>query len=337
MPTRATAVVRMRQIRGRPDLLGGGRWRIKRRRFGKAGQLGLALRRGYEPGGRTFRPRRVHLRETFAGRAYFVCCDARTGSNLLAATLRTTGGAGKPFEYFSRAEIDKPWLRAELRVPDDVPFASFPDWRDYILRAGSEAGGVFAASVHYWQLGHCVETFRAAGGDSATPALDVLRGFFPNLRLVWLRRKNVVAQAISHHVAISTDIWDSRLSGAARPGESDRGAAYDFDKIDHQVASALAATQGWRETLRGADAITLPLAYEDLAANLAGAVRRIFAHVGIDPGDAPIQLPGLEKQAGSWSLEMERRYREERRARGLGAVGDEAGAGLSSINPRGDL
>lgn len=274
--------------------------------------------------------------ETFAGRAYLVCCDARTGSNLLADTLRGAGRAGKPFEYFNRGEIDKPWLRAELGVPDGAPFTSFPDWRDYILRAGSQLGGIFAASVHYWQFGDCVETFRAPDADPVPPPLVVLRGFFPRLKLVWLRRRNVVAQAISHHVAIATDIWDSR--GGARPGESDRGAAYDFDKIDHQVTSALAAAQGWRATLAGAEAITLPLAYEELAADLPGAVRRVFAHVGVDvgvdPGDAPIPSPGLEKQAGAWSLEMERRYREQRRARGLGAVGDEAAAGLASADPR---
>ena len=81
------------------------------------------------------------MADTFPGRAYLVCCDARTGSSLLAATLRATGRAGKPFEYFTRAEIDKPWLRAELRMPDGVPFTSFPEWRDYILKAGSEMGG----------------------------------------------------------------------------------------------------------------------------------------------------------------------------------------------------
>lgn len=264
------------------------------------------------------------MANVFPGRAYLVCCDARTGSSLLAATLRATGRAGKPFEYFTRAEIDKAWLRAELRVPDDLPFTSFPDWRDYILAAGSEMGGVFAASVHFWQLPHCVETFRAAQADPATSALDVLRGFFTDLRLIWLKRDNIVAQAISHHVAISTNIWNSRLGRAARPGESDLGAPYDFDRIDHQVESALAATQGWRQTLKGAEAITLPLAYEDLAADLPGAVRRIFAHVGVDPGPEPIRAPGLEKQAGAWSVEMERLYREERRARGMGPVGDEA-------------
>jgi LPS sulfotransferase NodH len=189
-------------------------------------------------------------------------------------------------------------------------------------------GGIFAASVHYWQLPDCVETFREPGADPATPPLEVLRRFFPELRLVWLRRDNIVAQAISHHVAMATNIWNSRLGRGVRPGESDRGAPYDFDKIDWQLKSAIAATEGWREALRGAEAITLPLSYEQLAADLPGAARRLCAHVGVDLGEIEVRAPGLEKQAGTWSLEMERRYREERRERGMGPVGDEAAAGL---------
>ncbi len=263
----------------------------------------------------------------FPGRAYLVCCDARTGSSLLAGSLRATGKAGRPYEYFSRAEIDKPWLRTDLlQVPPDAPFAGFARWRDYILRAGSEPGGVFAASVHFWQLSDCVETFCDPDADPAASPLDLLNAFFPELRLVRLRRRNRVAQAISHHVAISTSIWNSRMGGETPPGETDRSAPYDFDRIDHQVTSALAVEQGWNEILRGAEAITLPLTYEDLAADLPGAVRRLCAHVGIELGDTQIPAPGIEKQAGAWSQEMEQRYREERRTRGLGPVGDEAPA-----------
>ena len=254
---------------------------------------------------------------SFQGRAYLVCCDARTGSSLLAAALRGTGRAGKPFEYFSNTEIDKPWLRAELRTPEGLPFTGFADWRDHIVKAGSEMGGLFAASVHYWQLPNCVAAF--GGGDP----LPTLRDFFPNLRLVWLHRRNRVAQAISHHVAIATHNWNSRLSNAP-PGLSDRTAPYDFDRIHHQVESAEAVQRGWGETLKGAEAITLKLAYEDLAADLPAAVARVCAHVGVDLGEAPVRRPGLEKQAGEWSREMERLYREERLVRGLGPVGDGA-------------
>ena len=57
-------------------------------------------------------------------------------------------------------------------------------------------------------------------------------------------------------------------------------------------------------------------------------MRRLCAHVGVDLGDAPVPMPGLEKQAGHWSLDLERRYRDERRARGMGLVEDETTIGL---------
>ena len=84
------------------------------------------------------------------------------------------------------------------------------------------------------------------------------------------------------------------MAGGVPRGESDRKVPYDYDRIDHQVTSALAVEQGWNEVLRGAEAITLPLAYEDLAADLPGAVRRLCAHVGVDLGDAPIAA-GIKK------------------------------------------
>ena len=89
------------------------------------------------------------MSEPYAGPAYLICGDARTGSSLLASTLRATGVAGKPYEYFGLAEIDKPWMREQLSVPDGVPFTGFRDWVPYILKAGAENGGIFGASVHW--------------------------------------------------------------------------------------------------------------------------------------------------------------------------------------------
>ena len=253
----------------------------------------------------------------FPDRAYLICCDARTGSTLLASTLRATDRAGKPYEYFGRAEIDKPWMRTELHVPDDEPFTTFSAWGDYILRAGAERGGVFGASIHWFQARDFVATF--AGAD--TPALQVMRRVFPDLRLIRLRRRNIVAQAISHYVAIVTNVWNSTSARDKKPGEMDLGAAYDFDRIDWQVKSAVVADEGWRETLKGAEAITLSLTYEDLASEFDRSLRRVLRHIGVAEEPAPSTY--LEKQAGAWSLELERRYRAERETRGMGPVGDE--------------
>ena len=262
------------------------------------------------------------MSERFEGPAYLICGDARTGSSLLISTLRATRVAGKPYEYFGAAEIDKPWMREQLHVPDTEPFAGFPAWRDYILAAGSENGGVFGASVHWFQADTLHETFRRPGETLAATLLRV----FPNLRLVRLRRRNLVAQAVSHHVAIVSNIWNSTSAPHRKPGEIDVGAPYDFAAIDEQVLNARLGAQGWAQRLAELQNITLALTYEDLADDLTAAVRRVMTHVGITAEGVAIS-PVLQKQAGEWSLELERRYRAERTERGLGPVGDEAEIG----------
>jgi LPS sulfotransferase NodH len=256
---------------------------------------------------------------SFPLRAYFICCDARTGSNLLAATLRETDIAGKPFEFFNEGEIDKPWLRDILQAPRDIPFTGFRDWRDYIVRAGVAHTGVFGACVHWFQLDNAIATFAMT---SRRDPVRTLRAFFPELRLIWLRRDNVVAQAISHHVAIATGVWNIERSQSEPASPGDRDAPYDFAAIDGQVNSAIVAAEGWRTVLAGAEDLTLALSYEDLAADLAGSTRKVLRHLGLDAGDMAMPPAPMRKQAGPWSLELERRYREERRARGLAPIGE---------------
>ena len=264
------------------------------------------------------------MREDFPGPAYLICGDARTGSSLLASTLRTLHRAGKPLEYFGHAEIDKPWMREQLHTPEGEPFVSFVGWRDYILAAGSEYGGVFGASVHWFQADTLRETFRRPGDDLTLPG--TLRKFFPRLRFIRLRRRNLVAQGMSHYVAITNNIWNTTSAPHLKPGEHDRETPYDFDRIDEQVNNARLGRDGWRRVLAEAEDITLPLSYEELASDIETSIHRVLAHIGAPAAEGPVR-PYLQKQAGARSVEMERLYREERRARGLGPVGDEAEIG----------
>ncbi len=263
------------------------------------------------------------MSERFPGPAYLICGDARTGSSLLASTLRNMQQAGKPLEYFGHAEIDKPWMREQLHISDSEPFVSFVGWRDHILQAGSDYGGIFGASVHWFQAETLHETFRHP--DETLSLVATLRSFFPQLRLIRLRRRNLVAQGMSHYVAIANNVWNTTSAPHLKPGEHDREVPYDFDKIDEQVLNARLGRDGWRRELAEAEDITLPLTYEELAVDLEGSVRRVLRHIGA-PADGPLRTY-LQKQAGARSLELERLYREERRARGLGPVGDEAEIG----------
>ena len=142
--------------------------------------------------------------------AYLICSGMRTGSNLIATALRQTRIAGRPETYFDIWDVDQPWMREALGVPQDVKFTSFADWFDIILRAGTK-NCVFGAKVHWHHLDDLVAAVQSADRHRPEEELvrpaDALRAFFPNLRFIWLRRENLVAQGISHYLAVKTNRW----------------------------------------------------------------------------------------------------------------------------------
>lgn len=276
--------------------------------------------------------------DSFPSRAYFVCCDARTGSSLLVGVLRRTLVAGSPYEYFSAQEIDQPWMRNILQISAQERFRDHRAWRDAILRAGANPGGIFGASLHWFQLPNAISTFRSdpAAHDAIDERpIETLRAFFPDLRLIRLSRQNVVAQAVSHYTAIKSGEWMRRVNRAKELRaptfeELRRRVPYDFAEIDWQVRSAQVAQEGWSKVLAGHEAITIALTYEEIDGDLPSATQKVLAHIGADLGDRPTPAPILERQATPWARELERLYRFERRARQLGSVGDEAALARSA-------
>ena len=92
----------------------------------------------------------------------------------------------------------------------------FEGWFRYVLQRGTTRNGVFGAKM-MWNY---FDDFRArvarAAGPRATSrfneALDVV---FPNLRIIFVRRRDKVAQAVSLWKAIQTQQW--RTTRVTRP------------------------------------------------------------------------------------------------------------------------
>ena len=130
-------------------------------------------------------------------RSYFISTTPRTGSFLLAHALDSTGIAGRPQEYFD-PNFEELWLE-RLGISSDAEFF------EKILPEGTTPNGVFAAKVHWHQFEYLARKLRAVHGGG--PILDLLRDTFPDLRYVFLTRRDKVRQAVSYYRAIETNIW----------------------------------------------------------------------------------------------------------------------------------
>ncbi len=190
---------------------------------------------------------------------YILCSGPRVGSELVADGLAATGRAGHPVEYLNQRHINA-WL---ARTGNGK--ADFADYWYFLLTRRSTANGVFGIKAHWNHLWNTV------GPDGAARFLGQFDA------CVQLYRRDRIAQAVSLHRAMETDIWrlDDETAAPARAG-------YDAPGIARALHLALRHEHGWTAALAATDRPVLGVAYEDLVADYSATMHRIAAFLGLD-------------------------------------------------------
>jgi len=132
-------------------------------------------------------------------RGFAICTAPRSGSNFLSQLLSSTGELGRPLEYFNgpgRRYFDDP------DYPDDRGMQI-----DRILTMGATSNGIYGLKIFAHQYDWI---------EGQTQWTSML----PNLRFIFLRRRDMLGQAISWARALQT--------GQYRHGQTSTGEA-EFD------------------------------------------------------------------------------------------------------------
>jgi trehalose 2-sulfotransferase len=237
--------------------------------------------------------------------AYLLCGTPRTGSTLLCDLLTSTGVAGRPESYF-REPDERAWAqRFGIPLAGDGSF----DYRGFVhaaTRAGSTPNGVFAARVMWGTMHRLTDGLNGPDGlDTGLGRrsdLDVLVDAFGPLRLVHLKRADVVGQAVSWARAEQTDYWQQGDRSSAEP-------RLDVDQVDCLVRTIEEHNAAWSNWFQQHGVEPHLVAYEDVVADPRQAVQDILDHLGI-------QLPATwrpesahRRQADELNAEWVRRYR----------------------------
>jgi trehalose 2-sulfotransferase len=255
------------------------------------------------------------------GTAYLVCATPRSGSTLLCEGLKATGLAGRPEEYFEAVAAtgrpprpedylrgsDDPEPLAQLgasAAPEPPPYSSLAgiaSYAEHLARArrwGTTPNGVFGAKLMWDHVG---ELRALAAGQRDLEPLELLAELFDRPSYVWVRREDVVRQAVSLWRALQTQSWrdDSTDGPAARDAPQLR---YSFAALRHLVARLNEHDARWERLLAAADAPVLQVTYEQLTSDLAGAIRRTLDQIGVrlPDGHRPAP-PAMRRQADELS------------------------------------
>ncbi len=241
-----------------------------------------------------------------ADKSYFICSTPRTGSFLLAEALESTRIAGQPKEYFDQM-FEKYWC-------DRLGITAASDYFPRIMAGGTSANGIFGAKLHWHQFGHLMTKVRQREASDA-PDSDLLRRMFPDLRYVFLTRRNKVRQAVSYVSAIRTGVWFVLRSGTSEQQLAPAPPPFEFEAIDHWVGQLTKFDNNWRRYFESVGVQPFELVYEDFVEAYEWSVLAILRALGLPVSEeVNVAAPRLVKQANQVSEEWLRRY-HERKAR----------------------
>ncbi|SIN11193.1 putative sulfotransferase [Mycobacteroides abscessus subsp. abscessus] len=259
--------------------------------------------------------------------AYLVLASQRSGSTLLVESLRATGVAGEPQEFFqylpttSMSPQPREWFadvqdESILRLLDPLDEGK-PDlapatiWRDYIRTVGRTPNGIWGGKLMWNQTPLLLN--RAQGlpdrsGEGLLAAIRDVIGSDPVL--VHVYRPDVVSQAVSFWRAVQTRVWRGRPDPVR-----DARAEYHAGAIAHVITMLQAQEAGWRRWFAEENIEPIDISYPYLWRNLTEVVGTVLEALGQDPRLAP--PPVLERQADQRSDDWVDRYRADAEKEGL--------------------
>jgi LPS sulfotransferase NodH len=138
-------------------------------------------------------------------------------------------------------------------------------------------------------------------------AYELLRLWVPNLRVIRLRRQNLVARAISLVRARQTNIWYQSSLRANAP-QGIWPPTFNFEEIHLWHCLGGFQEECWQRFFDENGIVPHFVLYEELVANYEATVRGVLKFLDLEADDIPIPPPSSMKQAGTSSEEWEERY-----------------------------
>jgi LPS sulfotransferase NodH len=274
-------------------------------------QIAIVTRVGTHSGDKIRSPETAPM--ILVKKSYVICTTPRSGSHLLAYGLNDTGVAGYPDERFPPLSQRPPisldnveWLTSNIGASYDAE--GDRQYVGKVIESSTSENGVFGVTLHWHQLDDAVRRIRSYFNTASLLPNAALRAAFPNLSYIWLRRCDVVAQAVSWYRAICTDTYIT-FRGDSEGADTTQQIPFDFDKIQLLVSILKCADAAWRRFFNEHSIRPYVITYESLHHSYESTIRTTLRHLEVDSGAISIGSPRVRKMAGATSSQWVQRYK----------------------------
>jgi LPS sulfotransferase NodH len=220
-----------------------------------------------------------------------------------------TGIAGHPREWFNPGEVQR--QRALWRIAHEADLDP-AKYGQAVRQRTRTKNGVAGVKIHAYHLAGLPRLLAGMPELNEASPTQVLARLLPGARPIWLRRRNLAAQAISLSRAFDTGQWWS-LGGFETPAPP-AAPRFSARRIGELEAALAAGDARWESYFAETGREPLTLYYEDFALDYEGTLRRALAWLGLT---APAQIapPRLRRQSDAISEEWLARYADDTSAR----------------------
>ena len=173
-------------------------------------------------------------------KTYFVAMTPRSGSSYFVDLLKKTNLLGNPDEYFNPGLIDN--------TPAKQKSNNLVDYWLNLTQKNSHQD-MFGLKISFFQFSPFLDT-----------GLDKL--FFKDNKIILLKRKNIVKQAISLYLATESTIFHTNTEHSEEKWNNLKSVEYNNEKIKNWIKHIEKQERGWDYYLKNKN--FLPLYYEDI-------------------------------------------------------------------------
>ena len=238
--------------------------------------------------------------------SYLICATPRCGGYLLFEALENTGLAGNPGEYFWE---DERWAK-EWGATD------YTDFLNKVKQKSTTPNGAFGTKLMwgYFEkfINKVLQTPQFKNRDLSSHA--VLMELFPNLKYIWIMRRDKIRQAISLWKGLQTLIWWKRTGDPT--SELEKEPEYNFKAIDYFIQEIVFHEAAWQSYFTQYHITPFTVIYEDLVPFYEETALRIMDWLEISyPENLVFGPRHLQKQADSVSETWVQQYRADKQKR----------------------
>lgn len=228
---------------------------------------------------------------------YAILSSHRSGSSLLCNLLSHTNVAGKPNEFFGE------WDGSMYKKYDMLDYEAY---LNRIIAEFTTQNGVFGAKTMSNDILNIFKHLETFPEFSDYTYAEKVRIFFPNIKFIYLTRRNKVEQAISWWKATQNHHYHTTdfAKMPATPLE------YNFNAISHLINEINMEECAHQEVLSLLESIPLTLVYEDYIQDMRGTVQKIMEFLEIEDAYT-FREPTLYQMADVVTQEWAERYRQE--------------------------